>query len=328
MRYLTLKIAKTTSANVQARQLLSLALLCLLLGTIMPCHANTFLLVNSGNGKIYHRFENRLSTTLKDIDPKNTLTTITLKNLNSHINILTTNNYDAVISAGIEASIAISHNNIRTPIIMAMLPRQSYQKLSASSEIVCKPQNCHVILLNQPIARQLRLLKLALPDRKRIAVIASKNSSALLKRIDRTASKFGLTINGMLIPNADHLLAALDQVLSESDVLMAIPDPLIYNRNTARAILLTSFNNHIPLFAYSHSFVLAGATLGIYSTPEDIARHVANLLSELSHLKKLPNILYPKYFSIDVNRRAADALDINIPNTKLLVQRLKAYEKK
>lgn len=328
MRHITAKTSKPASANAQTRRLASLTLLCFLLGAFTPCQANSFLLVNSGSGKIYHQFKNRLSTTLKNINPNNTLTTLTLKNRNPHINNLISSNYDAVISAGIEASIAVSRNDIHTTIIMAMLPGQSYRKLSANGEISCLPRNCHVILLNQPIDRQLRLLKLALPDRKHIAVIGSENSRTLFNQLNQTAAKFGLTINSTIIPDASHLLAALNQTLPQSDVLMATPDPVIYNRNTARAILLTSFNDHIPLFAYSHSFVLAGATLGIYSTPEDIARHVANLLSRHSQLKKLPQVLYPKYFSVDVNRRAANALNIDIPDTKLLVQRLKAYEKK
>lgn len=327
MRYISINTIIKTGCNVKSSRLIFYTIACYLLLNSANCYASAFLLINSGSGEIYNRFENALSATLKAINPHNTLTVRTLSNVNSNINTLISGKYDAIISTGIEASIAISHVDIHAKIIMAMLPKQSYQKLSASGKIVCDAINCHVILLDQPVSRQLRLLKLALPNRNHVAIISSKNSSELLKQIRRDAKNFGLLINEIKIENEDSLLAALNQNLSNADVLMAIPDSMVYNRNTARAVLLTTFNKRIPLFAYSRSFVLAGATLGIYSTPEEIARHVANVLTRPSNLKKLPQILYPHFFSIDVNRRAADALNINIPEIDTLVQRLKAYEK-
>lgn len=328
MRHLSMKADRQTHRDALSLRLSSLVLLGCLLTNTLQCNASTFLLVNSGNGGIYNQFRTHLSTLLKDIDPSNTLNTLTSKDLDSRAHTNTLTQYDFIITAGIEASIAISRTDTNSRIIMAMLPKQSYQKLSTNGELVCKAKNCHVILLDQPIARQLRLIKLAFPERKHIAIISSKNSSTLVKNIRHSAFNFGLTINNIAISDKDSLLAALNQQLSTSEVLMAIPDPMVYNRNTARAILLSTFNQGIPLFAYSRSFVLAGATLGIYSTPKQIAQHVASLVTSPSRLASQPHILYPKYFSVDVNRRAADALHISIPATRLLAQRLKAYDKK
>ena len=288
--------------------------------------AGSYLLINSGNSEIYTRFEHRLKTSLSDIDKTNSLVTRNVKTFTSHSAISDFTEYDAVISAGIEASIAISNSRINNPRLMAMVPRQSFNQLSTSGDISCKPANCHVIYLGQPVNRQLRLIKLALPNTKQIAVISSRYSAERLKEISDSATQFGININHIKAANEDSVLTELNQNLSKSDMLMAIPDPVVFNRNTARAILLSAFHQHIPLFAYSRSFVRAGATLGIYSTPEDIAQHVAELISHNSSISAAPHALYPKYFTIDINRRAADALDISIPDRQYLEKRLKTDE--
>lgn len=233
--------------------------------------------------------------------------------------------YTAIITTGIEAAIAISRSHTHSRIIMAMLPEEDYLALIASGKIVCKPGSCQVIFLNQPVNRQLRLIKLAFPDKRQIAIFSSSDSIAIAKQAIRSASKFGLHVHSISVSSETDLITALNQDLSDADILMAIPDPQVYNRNTARAILLATFNQHIPLFAYSHSFVQAGAVLGIYSTPDQIADHVADLLRSPITLKSR-QFFYPKYYSIDINQRAAEALNISLPGKSYLTKRLETDE--
>lgn len=327
MRRFCLKFAKADIGCVHAPRLPYYLLAVFLLLLAFQCQAGSYLLIKSGNGEIYTRFEKSLSLMLANINQQNNLTTRDIDSFNSRHNMPDLSNFDAIISAGIEASIAISNSHTNTPTIMAMLPMESYKELSMSGKINCSIKNCHVVLIDQPVKRQLQLLILALPGAKQISIISSHESNHLLVAIRQSASKYGITINNITVSDEDGVLSALNQDLNGSDVLMAIPDTIVYNRNTARAILLSAFHRRIPLFAYSRSFVRAGATLGIYSTPEDIARQVAEMLSEKSKNQALPLVIYPKYYSIDVNQRAAEALGINIPDAALLVKRLKAYEK-
>ncbi len=209
---------------------------------------------------------------------------------------------------------------------MTMIPKESFETLGESKKLSCS-KNCHIIFLGQPVERQLRLIKLALPNTKQIAVFGSKNYIQLINEISKSANKFGFTINSILVSDENSVLTALNQNLTNTDVLMAIPDPTVFNRYTARAILLTAFHQHIPLFAYSKSFVRAGATLGIYSSPEDVARHVSALLTHRHQNPGMQQVMYPKYFTININQRAADALNIAVPNIQYLESKLKAYEK-
>lgn len=326
-RQLSMNNGNSRNCRLRTSRLAVSFLTIYLLITAFHCQAGSYLLVKSGDSEIYTRFENSLTESLAQNSNTNTLVARDINEFRSQREQLEIQKYNAIVSAGIEASIAVSNLDTDLPILMAMLPKESYNKLNLAGDIRCKPKNCRAVFIDQPVARQFQLIKLALPTAKQIAVISSNDSSLLLDEILHAAVKFGLNINSIKVTDEDSVLAALNRDLAGSDVLMAIPDPVVYNRNTARAILLSTFHQHIPLFAYSSSFVRAGAILGIYSTPEDIARHVAELLSTGTKYSASNQGVYPKYFTIDVNQRAADALGIPIPDAELLAKRLKAYEK-
>ncbi len=303
--------------------------LCLLLfvGVIMlhgtTCLAGSFLLITSGEGVIYHRFQVELEEKLKDINPENILVTQDIATFNANPD---TRHFDAVVSAGIEASKAISKSGIQNQVLMSMLPEASYQRLSASGSLVCEPIHCRVIYLDQPVLRQLNLIKAALPDARTIAVIGSAHSSQIREQIVASAAKLGLHSKNIFAGSEPALLSALQDELAGTDVLIAIPDPIIYNQDTARAILLSTFNQRIPLFAYSSSFIRAGATFGIYSSPEDIARQAAEVVCCMD--KSNSHEIFPKYYTINVNQHTAEALGISIRNAESLRRALSEHAKK
>ena len=326
MRHLNSKVVNRVYRYGPGLRLPVFVLAACLQLTAFYCQADSYLLVKSGTGEIYTRFEKSLGIALTNQNPQNSLAVRDVKDFESQQNVLSANRFDTIISAGIEASMAVSELHTDTPTLMVMLPRESYLRLSASGDIVCEVKSCRVVFLDQPIARQLQFIKLVLPGAKQVAVMSSSQSSTLVKDIGRAAGKVGLRINDIVVTDTDSVLSTLKQDLANSDVLLTIPDPIIYNRDTARAILLYTFYQHIPLLAYSRSFVRAGATFGIYSTPEDIARHVAELVSSKATKPNSPQGLYPKYFTIDINRRAADALGISLQDSEQLAKRLQAYE--
>lgn len=291
------------------------------------CHAETILLISSGNGDIYSRFEKKLLSAVKSAKPENKLKILSVAAFEENFQQLPAGRFSCVVTTGVQASLALSRANYTGNTVMAMLPLHAVDDLLRSKSINCTSPQCHAVVLDQPAKRQLRLLALAFPDRKRITVIGSKYSQSKIQRIEQDAPEFNLSVKSIYASNEDELIDVLNNGLSDTNILMTLPDPAVYNRNTARAVLLSTFSQRIPLFAYSRSFVLAGATLGLYSTPEDIALYVADLLDKPALAEKLPRVLYPKYFSIDINQRAADALGVTIPDASYLLRQLTAHEK-
>jgi putative ABC transport system substrate-binding protein len=104
---------------------------------------------------------------------------------------------------------------------------------------------------------------------------------------------------------------ALKSVLETSDALLAVPDPMIYTRETAQPILLTSYRHQKPIFGYSQSYVRAGALAAVYTTSKQLAQQAAEIaLKSQQAPSLLPPPQSPKYFSIIMNHQVARSLNI------------------
>ena len=105
-------------------------------------------------------------------------------------------------------------------------------------------------------------------------------------------------------------------------------DPVVSNRRTVQNLLLTTYRQRVPVFAYSKAYVKAGALAAVYSTPEHIGKQAGELVADI--LRKgswsLPKPQHPKYFSVEVNREVAKSLGIRVPGTEKLETRLRASE--
>ena len=70
---------------------------------------------------------------------------------------------------------------------------------------------------------------------------------------------------------------ALNRLTNSIDVLHAIPDTTVFAREHARALLLFSFRNHIPLAGPTEAWVSAGALYAIDWDYADLGRYCAAL---------------------------------------------------
>ena len=105
----------------------------------------------------------------------------------------------------------------------------------------------------------------------------------------------------------------LTPVIGHSDAFLAVPDRAIFNRSTAKWILLMSFRQQIPLSAYSKRYVDAGAIAAVYSTPETVGWEAADWVNRFS-FEHLPEPAYPQRFDVSVNPATARSLRLQLPS--------------
>jgi ABC-type uncharacterized transport system substrate-binding protein len=115
-----------------------------------------------------------------------------------------------------------------------------------------------------------------------------------------------------------NLFDDLEDILSRSEVLLAVPDSEIYNSNSIRNILLTSYGRSIPLVGFSQAYVNAGALCAIFSTAEQLAEQASDIAISFERLRRLPDPQFPEQFSIAVNREVARTLGSTIKPDELL----------
>lgn len=229
----------------------------------------------------------------------------------------------AVVAVGVRAMSRAAAMEGGPPVLNVLVPRASYQKLSSETGRARRRSQFSAIYLDQPLVRQFNLVRRTLPGRQRVSALLGPDSAPLLPRLRSAAKLAGLELSSEEVGQEEEIVPALARVLASSDVLLALPDGLVFTRDTARAVLLTSYRHRKPLIGFSQGYVGAGALAAVYSSPAQIARQTAELLQALPPGRiALPEPLYPAYFSVAVNRSVARALALDVPDDALLAAEL------
>lgn len=229
-----------------------------------------------------------------------------------------------LISVGMRATRAALALNTRVPVLAVLVPKESFDALVLSANE--SRRSISAIYLDQPYSRQLALIRLAFPARRRVGVLLREQNRLKLEALLASAKSQKMQVTGELISNTDEIVPSLEHSLAFSDLLLVLPDALLYNKHDIQGVLLTSYHYHVPLIGYSEALVRAGAIMGLYSKPQQIGYQAAEVASRSLGTANLPASRYPKYFTVSVNQQVARSLNISVPDEKALQQVLQRWE--
>jgi ABC-type uncharacterized transport system substrate-binding protein len=240
---------------------------------------------------------------------------------------LTRNPAKLYIAVGAAALQTILDAEEKGPILAILLPQASYQRMIEQAKADGSRQ-ISAVYLDQPLSRQLELIRLALPDKRRVGVVLGPQSSALSGAMSVTAEQQGLRLMTTRANTPDAIYAALQKLMSDIDVLLAAPDPTIYNSNTIQSILLTTYRAQVPMIGFSPAYVKAGALLALYSTPRQIGIQAGEIARAVLAGRPLPAAQPPRDFSIASNAHVAHSLGVHLADDAQLAERLRTMEQR
>ncbi|MBV4530802.1 ABC transporter substrate-binding protein [Pseudomonas sp. SWRI107] len=170
-----------------------------------------------------------------------------------------------------------------------------------------RPAYLSLLWSDPPLARQLRLARYLLPQARRIGVLYGEHSAFLLDELRQAARPMGLEI----VAQSWHDLRdsrPLQQLLANSDVLLGLDDPELYNSKSAKNVLLSSYGRQMALIGPNAGFVRAGALASTYSDQDDWLAVLDELLDQPP--AHWPRSLYPARFGVSGNQQVARALGL------------------
>lgn len=262
---------------------------------------------------------------------KNTVLRVKVIDLQEAENLVVAENSELVIALGVDALTAASKLKHTTPVIGVFTPLPVFNNLLADSKRDLG--NFSAIVLDQPYARQMMLIKTIMPKMRNLGVLLGNNSSQYGELIRDAGEKSAINVTIESIMQESELIPRLNKLLAENDALMAIPDPLIYTRETAQPILLTTYRYLKPVFGYSRSYVQAGALAAVYSNTKQLAKQAAEIaVITQAAPGLLPPPQTPRYFSIAINYQVARSLNLIIEDSekiqrKIIDAEMTQYEK-
>jgi len=220
---------------------------------------------------------------------------------------------DLVISVGMKAAIVIAGGK-STAILNVFLSKTGYEELLRDFPARANSKTFSAIFLDQPLVRQISLISAVLPGKHRIGVLFDFLPNNDLDRLRQQISKYGFSLHDRVISQTLPLQEALQKVLRESDMLLALPNSSIYNSSTLRNILLATYRSAIPLVGLSPSYVKAGALCAIFSTPTQIATQALLSIQQFGKISTLQAAQYPQLFEVMVNEQVGQSLGLTIKN--------------
>lgn len=230
------------------------------------------------------------------------------------------------LTLGVEALREVLKANVREPIVAALIPRSALER--AISEHGRRSGGAlSALYLDQPLGRQLDLLRIALPDAKRVGLVLGPESLG-----QQAASTAAIRARGLepvvgIAVSAESLFAGLKPALEDSDALLALPDSLVFNNSTVSSILTATYRARIPMVAFSPAYVRAGALLCVYSTPQQMGVQAAGMAHSVLRGGTAPASQYPQEFNVRVNDSVARSLGLGLREDQLSDQ-LRRMERK
>jgi putative tryptophan/tyrosine transport system substrate-binding protein len=183
------------------------------------------------------------------------------------------------------------------------------------------------VFLDQPVARYLELLRLAMPERKRVGVLFGPESAALAPVLAKEAAARGLRlVTAEVGGDSEEIYPALKTLLGEVDVLLALPDNKVYNASSLQNILITTYRQRVPMVAFSAGYVKAGAAMALHVSPGQAASQAAAVARGSLAGRGLPPPQWAADFSVVVNDRVARSLGVVADDPSATTEALKRKE--
>ena len=205
----------------------------------------------------------------------------------------------------------------RVPIVATLLPRSVFEPQRRRLNVPAT-----AVVLDQPAARQMALLRYAFPHMRRLGVLFGNDSQQFQPAFEKAAMEQGLQLNAYKVEGEDNLYPALQRVLEENDVLLAIPDAAVYNGRSIQNVLLASYRQKIPMMGFSPAYVRAGAMLALYSSPAQIGNQTVRVIQSALSGVALQPVQIPTEFTVGVNANVARSLGFRLSEDALRIQLL------
>lgn len=183
------------------------------------------------------------------------------------------------------------------------------------------------IYFGQPPSRVLAMAR-ALGVNEGIGILLSAESAPWLSEpLLQASADTGQDLLLWRMRPTDSPLRQFESLLERSKLIVALPDPGVYNSQNLQSLMLNAYRHRLPVIGYSSAMVKAGALAAVYSDPVLLGRQAAALAQRLlARPDALPPPEYPSQYALAVNYQVARSLALTGINEDVLRQAIVRQE--
>jgi hypothetical protein len=229
-----------------------------------------------------------------------------------------------IVAVGVRALRYALDSPGKVPVFALLVPSITFNRLMADRPTTGRGHPVSVLFLDQPYVRQLQLIRVALPAASRVGILVGQTTAGDALALRSAARDAGLEVRIQPVEGRQQLFSSLVDLTREVDVLLLLPDAQVVSGSTLQALLLQTYQRGLPVVAYATSLVQAGATLGLFATPEQLGLEAGIHIRETpaEQFMSRPVASYPQRSTVEVNGEVARTLGLTLPPVEILGARL------
>lgn len=228
---------------------------------------------------------------------------------------------DLCVAIGTSASNALARSGESGPRLYGFIPRPVWQQIKACC---VKPDSkVSALFLDRAPIEYLQLGQAVSPSDNRFGVLLGPVSKSTETELRRAAAQVGVQLSVAWVKKADDVGPALRKLLDDVAVLIALPDPVVFNSQTIYPLLLASYSAGLPVVAYSNAMVRAGSAAAVLVSPQDAGRDLAAEILHFGATRQLRPARSSPSLSVRFNQDVLRSLGIEAVADDSLVKRLR-----
>jgi putative ABC transport system substrate-binding protein len=213
-----------------------------------------------------------------------------------------------VVAVGLKAALAAKLEIIDTPIVYMMILDPLKHQLNAP--------NMTGTLLEVPLDRQLKLMKMFLPTVRRLGTLYDpKKTAGRIKDAEQQAAAFGFELKALPVESDKDVPSQLRTLLGLSDALWLLPDSTVLNTDSVTFLLQSTLGQHVPVIGFSPEFTRLGALMGFSVSYGEVGRETGQLARRILNGDRAPSQrpIPIERIKVTVNLKTAKFLGVTIP---------------
>ncbi len=222
-----------------------------------------------------------------------------------------------VVSLGNSALARVQQLPPRPPTLALMVTEDQFSRYLDRGR-----DRVSAVYYDAPLIRQALLGKLILPQASRVALLAQPGYEPQYDDLIQALANYDLKARVFTVRDAESLIGTLSRALSYGDFLLAVPDPVIFNPQTVKHILLTAYRRNRVVIGPGRAFVRAGVLASTFPPLEAIANAAAQQIMNYQQSGEFLPAFYPSGFGVEINHQVASSLNVPVPDEETLKEEL------
>lgn len=238
------------------------------------------------------------------------------------------NKHNLLLTLGVEALTSTLHCTKSAAIFASYIHHNVFHSLINRSSH--SQRQVSALFLDPKIGSQYDLIVAVAKEmsiQPKLGILISPLTQRFIPVIKKQARKRHLQCQFINVHTQEDSIEAWKTLLKNTNIILEIPDPTIFNQHNARGMLMMANRHRIPVIGYSKSLVNIGALAALYCNKEQVTAEIVQLLQNvLSHKSaQFKPYYFASEYKLAFNFQTGYMLGGAITGTQQITQHLPWY---